>query len=138
MSKNCRSGAKWEECVKLNTAIAAVSGQPVIVSHLIGTVVTAENASGDSVVNCAANAVYQHPVRNVRTYNQTGGEATWGAIAQGDDIYIDIVSLPFIAWLTTSPLNDQGGANHKFGKAQTADATAIAKTCTIDVQQIQE
>ena len=137
MAKNCRSGAKWEENVDLNTANNAVSGQPVLVSQLIGTVETAEVA-GHSVVNCAANAVYEHPVRNVRTYDQTGGEATWGAIAEGDYIYIDLVSaLPAGVYLSTSPLNDLGVANKIFGKAQTADATAIAKTCTIDVQQVQ-
>jgi len=131
MAINMASDSNLENNVVLNTANNALSGQPVQVNELIGTVETPENASDDSVVNVQSGARYYHSVRNVRTYNDSdGGELTWGAIAQGAYIYYD--SSPALnllgIYLSTSPLNSAGVANKLFGKAITASVIAIANT----------
>ena len=139
MSENNVTGEKQERNVRLNTANSAVSGQPVKVSELIGTVVTPEDAAGDSIVDIGQDSAFIHSVRNVRTYTGSPAvEATWGAIAQGDYIYFDeSPTMPAGVFLSTSPLADDGTANKVFGKALSANAIASAATVTIEVSQTQ-
>ena len=139
MSENNVTGEKQERNVRLNTANSALSGQPVKVSELIGTVVTPEDAAGISIVDIGQDSAFLHSVRNVRTYvGSPAAEATWGAIAQGDYIYFDASpTMPALVYLSTSPLADDGTANKIFGKALTVSATATAATVLIEVSQTQ-
>jgi hypothetical protein len=68
-----------------------------------------------AVLDCAPANVYYFEVRNVLTYDQAV-EATWGAINIGDPVYYDdSATMPAGVYLSTSPLDNLGNANVKYG-----------------------
>lgn len=82
-----------------------------------GTVLSLLAALSIAIVDMTCGMVYEHAVRNVLTYNG-GNEATWGAINIGDPIYYDrSATMPANVFLSTSPLDNTGAANARFGVA---------------------
>jgi len=127
--------AGGERNINLTVGSGITSGTPIAVGQLKGTVETDADSDNKAVVNVHPTATYEHSVRNVLTY-AASAEATWGAIAEGDLIYLDgSATMPSGVYLSTSPLDDAGSANKLFGKATTADSTATANTATIEVIQ---
>lgn len=119
------------------------SGDPVQIGYLNGVALQDIDSDGEVVVDQAPK-VYKHSVRNVTAYS-TGDESTYGAIAVGDKIYYDDTDVNGALGLklSTSPNNsgtagsgEGAAANKLFGIAKSADATATAKTATIDVLTI--
>ena len=121
--------------VLLEVGAGVLAGTPVAVGGLIGTTEVDADSDDKAVVNIKKSATYKHSVRNVKTYSG-GAEATFAAIGEGDDIYLDgSGTMPTGVKLSTSPLDATGASNKKFGKALTEDATATVKTATIEVVQ---
>jgi len=128
MSVLCKTGAKFENMLKLGVGSALTSGTPVKVGFLTGVIEKTADANYDAVVNVCDGAVYSLSVRNVRTY-ESGAEATYGAIAVGDKIYFDAsATMPSGVKLSTSPLSATDTTNVVFGIALSVEATATAKT----------
>lgn len=92
-----------------------------------GTILSIMDSSDCAVIDFTPTMVYRQNVRNVKTYN-TGSEATWGTIAEGDVIYYDrSATMPADCHLSTSPLDSTGAANPIFGmrvKEEPDDACA--------------
>ena len=87
--------------------------------EICGTVITLNAINSTIIGNIAEGAIYRHNVRNVRTYNGAGAEATWGAINIGDPVYYDVTAdanTVGVCKLSTSPLmGDAATANPRFG-----------------------
>ena len=84
-------------------------------TQLTGTILTVDAGESIAVIDFTCSMVYLHTIRNVLTYNG-GNEATWGAINIGDIVYYDnSATMPAGTYLSTSPLDNVGGANTVFG-----------------------
>jgi hypothetical protein len=112
-------------------------------TQLTGTILVVDADDEFAVIDFTHSMVYEHDVRNVRTYYDAA-EATWGAIDIGDPIYYDrSAGMPANAKLSTSPLDIDGNDNPLFGfrvPANDADVVAAgdntASTQSIAVMQI--
>jgi len=112
-------------------------------TQLTGTILVVDADDEMAVIDFTHSMVYEHHVRNVRTYYDNA-EATWDAIDIGDPIYYDrSAGMPANAKLSTSPLDIDGNANPLFGfrvPANDADVVALgdatASTQSIAVMQI--
>ena len=111
-------------------------------SQMVGTVLSQDSRAGMDtvVVDFTPNVIYRHNVRNVRTYDGGGAEATWGVLNIGDPVYFDAsATMPADVFLSTSPLNSAGNANPLFGYVQFSESegitlpTLVATAATIDV-----
>jgi len=86
-------------------------------TQVTGTVLAIDAADSVIVGDVTHSMVYQHNVRNVRTY-AAAVENTWGVISEGDPIYYDrSATMPADTDLSTSPLDNTGAANPLFGFA---------------------
>ena len=77
-------------------------------------------STGKMVGDVGAGQVYNHKVRNVKTYSGGTTEATFDEIDEGDQIYYDLDTantMPADCRLSTSPLAADGTANPRFGIA---------------------
>lgn len=85
-------------------------------TQLTGTILSIDATRAVATIDFTCSMVYRHMVRNVLTYN-VGAEATWGVINIGDPVYYDrsatMVALDL--FVSTSPLDNVGGANELFG-----------------------
>lgn len=95
-------------------------------TQLTGTILSIDAAENVAVIDFTAGMVYWHEVRNVLTY-AAAVEATWGAINIGDEVYYDhSATMPAGVYLSTSPLNNLGANNTRFGWIVPADDTDMA------------
>jgi hypothetical protein len=95
-------------------------------TQLTGTILTIDAATSVAVIDFTTGMVYNHEVRNVLTY-AGAVEATWGAINIGDIVYYDSsATMPAGTYLSTSPLDNVGGANPLFGYVVPMDDTDLA------------
>lgn len=109
-----------------------------------GVIVTTDARDSIAIVNVAPAVCHNFDVRNVLTY-AANVEDTWGPINVGDVIYYDAsATMPAGVYLSTSPLNNLGVANTKYGRVQciTSEAAAlypkgaaIASTQACQIQQ---
>ena len=84
-------------------------------TQLTGTIIGVDANNSVAVIDIAAGNTYYQEVRNVLTY-AAGVEATWGAINIGDIVYYDnSATMPAGVRLSTSPLDNTGAANTRFG-----------------------
>jgi len=113
----------------------------VIGDEICGTILSIDAANSLAVVDFTSSMVYRHSVRDVLTY---GGavEATWGAINIGDSIFYDgSATMPAGTKLSTSPLDNTGAANAKFGWAAYSGGityplgSVVAATVVVAVMQ---
>ena len=137
--------ARLENATPIETEAAAVLSL-LPGTQLTGTVLTIDAALSVAVIDFTCSMVYRHTVRNVLTY-AANVEATWGPINIGDPIYYDrSATMPATVYLSTSPLDNLGGANALFGHAVPTDipnmalfpygAALVASTHEIGVMQI--
>ena len=95
-------------------------------TQLCGTIMSIDAGDSVAIVNIAPGFVGNWEVRNVLTYN-AAVEATWGAINVGDPVYYDSsATMPAGVYLSTSPLDNAGGANPLFGYVATITSEAAA------------
>ena len=95
-------------------------------TQLCGTIVSTDAADSIAVVNVAPGFIGNWEVRNVLTY-AAAIEDTWGAINYGDPVYYDSsATMPAGVYLSTSPLDNAGGANPLFGFIATKNSEAAA------------
>lgn len=95
-------------------------------TQLTGTIISVDAADSVAVIDFSPGNVYYHEVRNVLTYN-AGVENTWGAINIGDIVYYDnSATMPAGVYLSTSPLDNLGGANTLFGYVVGCDDVDMA------------
>ena len=111
----------WEIPYARMTDITPTETLPVEVTsltdgtQLTGTCLTIDANASVAMIDFTPSMVYWQEVRNVLTY---GGEveATWGAINIGDEVYYDhSATLVAGVKLSTSPLNNLGATNTRFG-----------------------
>lgn len=92
---------------------------PLAASQLTGTILQMDSVStGKMVVDVGPGQVYNHKVRNVKTYSGGDTEATFDEIDEGDPVYYDLdtgATMPADVRLSTSPLAADGTANPRFG-----------------------
>lgn len=82
-------------------------------SNMTGTAIVIEDAV--ALIDTTPGMIYYHNIRNVRTY-AAEAEATFGTIAEGAPVYYDKSStMPANVFLSTSPLDKDGGTNQLFG-----------------------
>lgn len=96
-------------------------------SFLCGVIMEIDVGDSIAIVNIAPCFTGNWQVRNVLTYAPPA-EATWGAIAYGADVYYDSsATMPAGVYLSTSPLDNTGAANTRFGHigAITSEAAAL-------------
>ena len=98
---------------------AAVNGRRYANGEALTGVITslATSVAGTAyaTLDVMPGNVYFFEVRNVLTYN-VGVENTWGAINIGDPVYYDDSgTMPAGVYLSTSPLDNGGVNNVKFG-----------------------
>lgn len=111
-------------------------------TQLTGTIISIDASDSVAEVDVRASNVYYHEVRNVLTYaNEV--EATWGVINIGDIVYYDnSATMPAGVYLSTSPLDNLGVANTRFGfvvpcndadrsNYPTSPATAATEECGV-------
>ncbi len=140
----------WEFNYARLENVTPTETQPFAVTSLLagtqitGTVLTINAGLSLIVGDVTHSMVYLHNVRNVLTY-AANVENTWGVIAEGDPIYYDGSAVaPADVFLSTSPLDQAGGANALFGYAVlqfAADTslpttTATASTESLGVMQV--
>lgn len=114
--------ARLSDTTPTPTSAAKVTGR-VAGKELTGTVLTVDAARSVAIVDFTSSMVYRHDVRNVLTYNG-GAENTFGAINVGDPVYYDpSATMPAGVYLSTSPLDKDGGANSLFGWVVPSDET---------------
>lgn len=92
---------------------------PLAASQLTGTILQMDSSStGKFVGDVGPGQVYNHKVRNVKTYTGGNTEATFDEIDEGDVVYYDLDTgntMPADVRLSTSPLAADGTANPRFG-----------------------
>lgn len=94
--------------------------------ELTGVIISIDAGLSVAVINFAPGFVSLQTVRNVLTYNG-GAENTFGAINIGDPIYYDAsATMPVGTYLSTSPLDNTGAANARFGWAVPASDADMA------------
>ena len=95
-------------------------------SELCGTILSIDAGDSIAIINVAPGFIGNWEVRNVLTYNG-GNEATFGAINYGDPVYYDgSATMPAGVYLSTSPLDNTGAANARFGVIATKTSEAAA------------
>ncbi len=95
--------------------------------YACGALMSVDADDSIAVVNVAPSFIGNWEVRNVLTYDGQGAELTWGAINYGDDVYYDAsATMPAGVYLSTSPLDDGGLANTRFGHIATITSEAAA------------
>lgn len=95
-------------------------------TQLTGTIMSIDADDSIAIVNIAPGFIGNWEVRNVLTY-AAAVEATWGAINIGDPVYYDnSPTMPAGVYLSTSPLDNTGGANTLFGYIATKTSEAAA------------
>ena len=95
-------------------------------TQLSGTIITADDTDSVAIVNVAPGFIGNWEVRNVLTY-AANIEDTWGAINVGDPVYYDnSATMPAGVYLSTSPLDNLGVANSRFGSIATITSEAAA------------
>jgi len=95
-------------------------------TQMTGTILGVDADDSVALIDFTSSMVYWHEVRNVLTYS---GEAenTFGAINIGDEVYYDHgVTMPAGVYLSTSPLNNVGATNTRFGWVVSANDTDMA------------
>jgi len=110
--------------------------------QLTGTILVVDADDEMAVIDFTHSMVYEHDVRNVRTYSGAA-ENTFGVIDIGDPIFYDrSATMPANAKLSTSPFDSADAANPLFGfrvpandNDTAATATATAATESIAVLQ---
>ena len=99
-------------------------------TQLTGTILVVDADDSMAVIDFTHSMVYEHNVRNVRTY-AAEAEATWGVIDIGDPIFYDrSATMPAGCMLSTSPLDASGNANPLFGFRVPANDNDTAATTT--------
>lgn len=84
-------------------------------TQVCGTILAINAKLSVAVIDFTCSMVYNHDVRNVLTY-AGAVEATWGTIDIGDEVYYDrSATMPAGVYLSTSPLDNTGAANPRFG-----------------------
>lgn len=82
---------------------------------LTGVIISVDATDSVAVLDVATGNKYYFEVRNVLTY-AAAVEATWGAINIGDPVYYDdSATMPAGVYLSTSPLDNLGNTNVKYG-----------------------
>jgi hypothetical protein len=122
---------------------AAVNGRDYANGEaLTGVIISVDTSDSVAVLDIAPGNKYWFEVRNVLTY-AAAVEATWGAINVGDPVYYDDSgTMPAGVYLSTSPLDNAGNANVKFGHVvpcndddrgdyAKGDATASTQECGV-------
>lgn len=122
---------------------AAVNGRDYANGEgLTGTILSIDAVDSVAVLDVRAGNIYFQEVRNVLTY-AAAVEATWGAINVGDPVYYDdSATMPAGVYLSTSPLDNTGASNVKFGTVvgcneddlndyPKGDATASTQECGV-------
>lgn len=115
-------------------------------TQITGTVLVVDAVTSIAVIDVTCSMVYRHTVRNVLTY-AGAVEATWGPINIGDPVFYDrSATMPATVYLSTSPLDNLGGANALWGHVvpvNIADmatfphgAALVASTHELGVMQI--
>ena len=95
-------------------------------AQLCGTIMTIDAGDSIAIVNVAPAFIGNWEVRNVLTYSGAA-ENTWGAINVGDLVYYDnSATMPAGVYLSTSPLDNLGTANTRFGVIATITSEAAA------------
>jgi len=95
-------------------------------TQLTGTILSVDAGESVAVIDFTCSMVYWQEVRNVLTY-AAAVEATWGAINIGDIVYYDnSATMPAGVYLSTSPLDNTGAANTRFGYVVPAQDTDMA------------
>jgi len=90
-----------------------------------GTILTVDATLSLAIVDVSCGSIYYHYVRNVRTYGG-GVESAWGALNVGDRVYYDSsATMPDGVKLSTSPLDNIGGANSLFGTVVLRNPTDV-------------
>jgi hypothetical protein len=122
MANNFISGPTNRLIYDLPVGEGDLSGQPVKVGYLLGTIQQDADSDDMAPVDMSADVVYAHTVNNTITYDQ-GVAATFEHLAIGDVVYYDatcIVVDPahtgMTVRLTKSPLDSAGNFNCVFGK----------------------
>lgn len=96
-------------------------------TQLTGTILTVDANDSVAVIDFTCGMVYYHEVRNVLTYNAGVAELTWGALNIGDEVYYDAGQfMPAGVYLSTSPLDEDGTANTRFGWVVSINDTDMA------------
>jgi len=113
----------WDVSYARMTDVTPTPTQPAQLTCLLvggnvcGTVLSIDANVSRAVVDVNSGMVYLQEVRDVLTYSGAV-ENTWGAINEGDIIYYDVsATMPAGVKLSTSPLDNTGAANARFGIA---------------------
>ena len=122
----------WEIPYARMTDITPTPTLPVEVTsltdstQLTGTCLTIDAGTSVAMIDFTCSMVYYQELRNVLTYN-ANVEATWGAINIGDEVYYDhSATLVAGVKLSTSPLNNLGATNTRFGWVVSINDTDMA------------
>jgi len=122
--------ARLEDVTPTPTNPAAVLAVAANIDQLTGTILSINANQSQAVIDFSAGSIFWQQVRNVLTY-AAAVEATWGALDIGDLVYYDrSATMPVGVYLSTSPLDNTGGANPLFGRAiaeNDADAALYPK-----------
>jgi len=95
-------------------------------TQLCGTIMTIDAGDSIAIVNKACGFIGNWQVRNALTYSGAV-ENTWAAIDYGDIVYYDnSATMPAGVYLSTSPLDNLGVANSRFGHIATITSEAAA------------
>jgi len=117
--------ARLEDITPTETLPAAVLSV-IVGTQLVGTVLTIDAADSVAVIDFTCSMVYYQEVINVLTYSGAVAN-TWGAINIGDPIFYDrSATMPAGVNLSTSPLDQTGAANPRFGWAVPLHDTDMA------------
>ena len=123
MANNFISGSTNRLIYNLPVGDGDLSGQPVKVNYLLGTITQDADSDDKAPVDMSSDVVYAHTVNNTKTYNQ-GVAATFEHLEIGDVVYYDasciVVDPSFdgveTVRLTKSALDSAGDFNCVFGK----------------------
>lgn len=89
----------------------------------VGWILSIDAGATMAVIDFSVGSIRYVQVRNVLTYSQSA-ENTWGAIDIGDNVYYDrSATMPAGVYLSTSPLDDAGANNPRFGRVVSKDDT---------------
>ena len=107
--------ARLEDTTPTPSNPAAVLAVGSDENQVCGTILSIDPGTSVAVLDFTASMVYRQLVRNVLTYVEEA-ESTFGAINIGDELYYDrSATMPAGVYLSTSPLDNLGAANPKFG-----------------------
>lgn len=107
--------ARLEDTTPTPSNPAAVLAVGSDENQVCGTILTIDAGDSVAIIDFTASMVYRQTVRNVLTYSAEA-ENTFGAIDIGYELYYDrSATMPAGTYLSTSPLDNLGAANPKFG-----------------------